>query len=216
MKLYKMKCGGPDVRIGRHTDAEINITRTEQSVSRFHAFITGDPSTGVFTLRDKSTFGTFMNGHGIREHELSDLDEVYFGASEDPAIFLRPYCCARPDYEDMMIYYTQTPVMAWEPRWVCLWKGILLIFENRDDPYPVHFVNLAKASVSPTSKPKNSWAVTAKRRTDYFATKKETEMKDWIAAISYGIKRASPNPLAERLVMYSNSASPKLPEHNEK
>ena len=212
MKLYKMQCGGPEVRIGRHTDAEVNITRTEQSVSRFHAFVTGDPSTGVFTLRDKSTFGTFLDGHGIREHELQDLDEVYFGASDEPAVFLRPYCCAHPDYEGTISYYRQAPTMAWEPRWACLWKGLLLIFEHKDDPYPVHFVNFAKASVSPTSKPKNSLVVKTKKRTVYFATKKEAEMKDWFAAISCGIKRASPNPLAERLEMYSNSAAQKPQE----
>lgn len=212
MKLFIVKCGGPEVRIGRHTDAEINITRTEQSVSRFHAYITGDQN-GKFTLRDKSTFGTFMNGHGIREHDLEDMDEAYFGASEDPAIFLRPFCCEKPDYEDTMFYYMRGH--AWEPRWVCLWRGILMIFANKDDKYPVHFVNLANAIVSPTSKPKNSWAVTTKRRTDYFAAQKETDVKDWIAAIKCGITRASPNPLAERLVMYSNSASPSVPEDQE-
>lgn len=200
--------------IGRHTDAQVNITRTEQSVSRFHARVVGNAS-GEFMLRDSSTFGTFINGRGIRERVLEDMDEVYFGASEDPALFLRPYCCAKPDYEGSAIYYMQGPGMRWEPRWMCLWRGLLIIFAGKDDMYPVHFVNLANAVVSSTSKPKNSWAVTTKRRTDYFATRKEPEMKAWLAAIKSGIARASPNPLAERLAMYSNNPSPKPQQQSE-
>lgn len=190
-----------EVSIGRHIDTQINVTQTDQSVSRRHAKVLTrriDDDAAHYYLQDISSFGTYVNGKRVgREQRLFDMDKIYFGASEDAALFLRPFCCPHPDFEGPVICYTQGVSVKWERRWMCLYRDIILLFEEKDDMYPVHFIDLACAFVTSTKKPKNSWAVTARKRVDYFTTRKEDEKARWLAAIAFASCHTRKNPITQ-------------------
>ena len=66
------------VRIGRHPDSEVLLT--DSKASRHHAEIR--PHGDGFVLCDLgSTNGTRVNGLVVREHLLSDGDDLAFGAT---------------------------------------------------------------------------------------------------------------------------------------
>jgi pSer/pThr/pTyr-binding forkhead associated (FHA) protein len=65
-----------EVRIGRDESNDIIISNTH--VSRRHARITREGDKYLITDRDSMT-GTAVNGHFVRQHELSDGDQISFG-----------------------------------------------------------------------------------------------------------------------------------------
>lgn len=196
-----------EVTIGRHIESQINFTQTDQSVSRRHANIIArsiDEDTTHFYMNDISSFGTYVNGKKVsRDQRLVDMDKIYFGASEDAALFLRPFCCPHPDFEGPVICYTQGISVKWERRWMCLYRDMILLFEEKDDKYPVHFIDLACAFVTGTKKPKNSWAITVRKRVDYFTTRKEEEKSHWLAAIAFASGHTRKNPITQAALSLS-------------
>jgi hypothetical protein len=65
------------IHVGRSFSAELRLE--EPRVSRRHALIVRRGDT-LRLLDDRSANGTFVNGHRIVESDLSDGDEILFGA----------------------------------------------------------------------------------------------------------------------------------------
>ena len=64
--------------IGRYPTTD--ITLLDESISREHAIVTLDESTGTFTLEDlQSTNGSKVNGKRVRSTELAHGDEIEIG-----------------------------------------------------------------------------------------------------------------------------------------
>jgi pSer/pThr/pTyr-binding forkhead associated (FHA) protein len=70
---------GPEATvIGRNPNTD--ITLLDEGISREHALIEFDESSGSFTIEDlQSTNGTKVNGKRIRSCPLSDGDEILIG-----------------------------------------------------------------------------------------------------------------------------------------
>lgn len=67
-----------DTIIGRSPTT--NITLLDESISREHALVSLDASSGNYTLEDLgSTNGTKVNGKRVRNAVLSDGDEIEIG-----------------------------------------------------------------------------------------------------------------------------------------
>ena len=64
--------------IGRNPTTD--ITLLDESISREHAIIAFDESTGAFTIEDlQSTNSTKVNGKRIRSQSLTHGDEIQIG-----------------------------------------------------------------------------------------------------------------------------------------
>jgi pSer/pThr/pTyr-binding forkhead associated (FHA) protein len=64
--------------IGRNPTTD--VTLLDENISREHAIILFDESTGAHTIEDlQSTNGTKVNGKGVRSHELQHGDEIQIG-----------------------------------------------------------------------------------------------------------------------------------------
>ena len=64
--------------IGRNPTTD--ITLLDESISREHAIVSFDSTTGAWTLEDlQSTNGSKLNGKRVRSASLSDGDEIEVG-----------------------------------------------------------------------------------------------------------------------------------------
>jgi pSer/pThr/pTyr-binding forkhead associated (FHA) protein len=71
---------GEETLIGR--SPAMDITLTDEGVSREHALLSFDPASGAFAVEDlQSTNGTRVNGKRVRSSGLEPGDELQIGST---------------------------------------------------------------------------------------------------------------------------------------
>lgn len=189
------------ITIGRHNDVAVQVSRTEQSVSRWHATIiptslgvTDGSNATKYVFKDISTYGSFVNGRKVVEQELLDGDKIHLGGMEEGVFFLRPNTCERPAFEGLVYKHSPAFHKQWQPRWMVLGRECILYFKKKDDPLPVGCIDLCGILLTDTKKPKNSFAIITRGRTYHLYTKTDKEKLAWLSAIDKAISSAHPNP----------------------
>lgn len=184
------------ITIGRHSDVDVQITKVDQSISRWHATITTTVTgnTAKFLFKDTSTYGSYVNNTKVSEHELHDRDKIYLGTSEEMLLFIRPNTCDHPVFEGPVWKHSTAFHKSWQSRWMCLSVEILFYFHNKDDPLPAGCIDLHGVILTDTPKPKNSFSIVTRGKPYAFYCKTPQEKLAWMGAIDQAIARSHGNP----------------------
>eukprot|EP00727_Mastigamoeba_balamuthi_P012508 m51a1_g7880 hypothetical protein (870) ;mRNA; f:40748-46314 len=193
LEQYKLPRDKKVIKIGRHADVDLQLTKRDQSVSRFHAQVTATSAGGgvvKYIYKDTSSYGSFLCNQRVTERELVDGDKFYLGTCEDMVLFIRPPSCCAPEFEGLVYKKSNAFHKQWQARWMCLWRETLFYFKHKDDPAPVGCIDLNGVLLTETQKPKNSFAIITRGKTYHFYLKTEQDKAAWMNAIDCSVPRA--------------------------
>ena len=200
--VTKLSAETTDVTLGRHPDCNLQISRDEPSVSRFHAIVKCIPSTTddtkscKFVIRDTSTCGTVLNNAKLLQPlELEDGDRLFFGAAPFSLFFMRPNTCANPSYEGILSLPVPGSSKRWSEKYCCIARDSILVFNQCNDSLPQAIIELRDVTIKSTKKPSHSWVVTVGDKPFAMAARTSEEKDAWLEAITVASGNARRNVL---------------------
>jgi len=201
----KLSTEVPELMMGRHPDCKLQISRDEQSISRFHAAVRCVPASSTnqksakgykFIIRDQSSCGTGLNSSKVTQPlELMDGDRLFFGAAPFSLFFLRPKTCAHPSYEGEIQMQGTSVTKRWSTYHGCIARDALLLFDKKDDSLPKFVIDLFGATTVAGKKPPHSFTVTARGKSYSLAASSEELADEWLKAISVAVMNCRKNVL---------------------
>ena len=200
--VTKLSAETTEVTLGRHPDCNLQISRDEPSVSRFHAVVkcipsnTDDSKSCKFVIRDTSTCGTVLNSTKLLQPlELEDGDRLFFGAAPFSLFFMRPNTCAKPSYEGILSLPTPGSSKRWSEKYCCIARDSILVFNQCNDSLPQAIIELRDVTLKSTKKPSHSWVVTVGEKPFAMAARTSDEKDAWLEAITIASGNARRNVL---------------------